>query len=202
MPDDSSSIPPLPVNSLVAINKHGSSVPFAVGQLLLALVELAKVLGLEGDTRGKAVRVLHYFGDHLWNSGSSRELQVDAPGILWASPEAAGANAPVAARAAAPVAVRVTAPVAARRTAPVAARVTAPAATKVTAPVAARVTAPVAARVIAPVAARRTRRPAPVAARVTAAFGTPADADPACIPEGELVPDEPPNAGPADLSSY
>lgn len=109
MPGDSASIPPLPVNSLVAINKDGSSVPLAVGQLLLPLTELVKVLGSEGDTRGKAVRVLHYFGDHLWDSGSKREPPADAPAILWASPKATGADAPVAVTGDAPAAATVTA---------------------------------------------------------------------------------------------
>lgn len=95
--NDSSSLPPLPVDSLVAITKHGSSVPLAVGQLLLPLDELVKALGSEEDTKGKAVRVLHYFKDHLWDSGSKRDPPTSVPGIPQASPETTEPDAPVAA---------------------------------------------------------------------------------------------------------
>lgn len=95
--NDSSSLPPLPVDSLVAITKHGSPVPLAVGQLLLPLEELVKVLGSEEDTKGKAVRVLHYFKDHLWDSGSKRDPPASVPGIPQASPEATEPDAPAAA---------------------------------------------------------------------------------------------------------
>lgn len=93
-PNDSSSVPSLPVDSLVAITRHGSSVPLAVGQLLLPLDELAKLLGSEKDSKSKAVRVLHYFGDHLWDSGSKKEPPASLSETLQASPEATGADDP------------------------------------------------------------------------------------------------------------
>ncbi|KAG9044626.1 hypothetical protein FS837_007787 [Tulasnella sp. UAMH 9824] len=95
--NDSSSLPPLPVDSLVAITKHGSSVPLAVGQLLLPLEELVKALGSEEETKGKAVRVLHYFKDHLWDSGSKQDPPASVPGIPQASPETTERDASAAA---------------------------------------------------------------------------------------------------------
>ncbi|KAG8909892.1 hypothetical protein FRC01_006661, partial [Tulasnella sp. 417] len=94
---ESASIPPLPVASLVAITKHGSSVPLAVGQLLLPLNDLVKVIGSEEDTKGKAVRVLHWFGDHLWDSGSKREMPVSVPAIPQASAETTETEPPAVA---------------------------------------------------------------------------------------------------------
>ncbi|KAG8999114.1 hypothetical protein FRB90_012163 [Tulasnella sp. 427] len=79
---DSGSIPSLPVDSLVAITKYGSSVPLAVGQLLLPLEDLVKMIGSDEDTKGKAVRVLHCVGDFLWDSGSKRDPPSDVPGIV------------------------------------------------------------------------------------------------------------------------
>ncbi|KAG8891986.1 hypothetical protein FRC01_014408, partial [Tulasnella sp. 417] len=100
--NDSPSIPTLPVDSLVAITKHGSSVPLAVGQLLLPLNDLVKVIGLEEETKGKAVRVLHWFGDHLWDSGSKQDPPANVPGIPQASSETTETEPSAAATGAAP----------------------------------------------------------------------------------------------------
>ncbi|KAG9013733.1 hypothetical protein FRB94_001295 [Tulasnella sp. JGI-2019a] len=62
-------LPKLPKDALVSVTEYGKSVPLAVGQLTMTLRELTMVYA-ENDVKGKAVIVLHTFGDALWAAGS------------------------------------------------------------------------------------------------------------------------------------
>lgn len=62
----------LPAESLVGISAYGSNVPIAVGRLVIPLQDLVAILEKDEDVKGKAVHVLHVYGDSLWASGSKR----------------------------------------------------------------------------------------------------------------------------------
>lgn len=57
-------MPSIETNALVAISEYPSSVPVAVGRMVLPSTDIKE------DMKGKAVHVIHTWKDTLWNSGS------------------------------------------------------------------------------------------------------------------------------------
>lgn len=62
-------VPNFREGEIVSVCVYGSSTPFAIG---VAEMSSSSILSAADDGKGKAVSIIHYFGDHLWQLGSKR----------------------------------------------------------------------------------------------------------------------------------
>jgi translation initiation factor 2D len=62
-------IPNFREGDILSVCVYGSSTPFAIG---VAEMSSSSILSAADDGKGKAVSIIHFFGDHLWQLGSKR----------------------------------------------------------------------------------------------------------------------------------